>query len=212
MADIISAFTEEQAARLTGVTTHRLRHWDRTQFFVPSLAADNRRTPFSRVYSFRDLLSLQVLRSLRDDAGCSLQHLRQVRDRLTGLGPDLWSRTTLYVLNKKVVFYDPVVDALREPVSGQLVLQIPLHVVSTGMEGRVKALAVRQLAELGRVERKRSVRHNAAVIAGTRITVGAIKRMHEDGLTPTQIIAEFPSLTEADITAALKYREGQKAA
>jgi MerR HTH family regulatory protein len=40
-AEVISAFTEEQAARLTGVTVHRLRHWDRTRFFVPSLAAAN---------------------------------------------------------------------------------------------------------------------------------------------------------------------------
>src|ERR1700691_5742153 len=111
-AEIVSAFTEEQTQRLTGVSVHRLRHWDRTGFFVPSLATNDRRQSFSRVYSFRDLLSLQVLRALRDDAGCSLQHLRDVRDRLSHLGDDLWSRTRLYVLRKKVVFYDEENDEL----------------------------------------------------------------------------------------------------
>jgi MerR HTH family regulatory protein len=55
--DVIRA---DQAAKLTGLTVHRLRHWDRTGFFVPSFAAKNRRSPFSRVYSFKDLLSLRL--------------------------------------------------------------------------------------------------------------------------------------------------------
>ncbi len=210
-AEIISAFPEDQAERLTGVTVHRLRHWDRTGFFAPSLAADNRRAPYSRIYSFRDLLSLKVLRALRDDAGCSLQHLRDVRDKLAHLGDDLWSKTRLYVLNKKVVFYDEEKDELREPVSGQMVLQIPLRIVRSDMEHAVKALSKRQANDLGRIERKRNVSHNAAVIAGTRISVGAIKRLAEDGFTTDQILSEFPALTGADVEAALKYRDDKAA-
>ena len=210
-AEIISAFTEEQTERLTGVTVHRLRHWDRTGFFVP-LSSSDRGVPYSRIYSFRDLLSLQVLRALRDDAGCSLQHLREVRDKLAHLGDDLWSRTRLYVLNRKVVFYDDEKGELREPVSGQMVLQIPLRLVLTSMESSVRELSKRQPNDLGRVDRKRSVSHNAAVVAGTRITVGAIKRLAEDGFTTEQIIAEFPSLTAADIEAALRYQNGKHAA
>lgn len=211
-AEIVSAFTEEQTQRLTGVSVHQLRHWDRTGFFVPSLATNDRRQSFSRVYSFRDLLSLQVLRALRDDAGCSLQHLRDVRDRLSHLGDDLWSRTRLYVLRKKVVFYDEENDELREPVSGQKVLQIPLRVVMADMKENVRTMSARQADEFGQIERKKNVSHNAAVIAGTRITVGSIKRLAEDGYSIAQIIAEFPSLTEADIDAALKYRDSKHAA
>jgi uncharacterized protein (DUF433 family) len=211
-AEIISAFTEDQAERLTGVTVHRLRHWDTTGFFRPSLGADNRRQPFSRIYSFRDLLSLQVLRSLRDDAGCSLQHLREVRDKLGHLGDDLWSKTRLYVLKKKVVFYDEEKDELREPVSGQTVLQIPLRVVMSDMKLRVRSMSSREPEEYGRIDRKRTVRHNEPVVAGTRITVGAIKRLSEDGYSVARIIAEFPSLTESDVSAALNYKEGERAA
>lgn len=212
MAEVISAFTEEQTAHLTGLTVHRLRHWDRTKFFVPSLAADDRRMPYSRIYSFRDLLSLQVLKALRIDIGCSLQHLREVRDKLAHLGDALWSRTTLYVLNKKVVFHDEAEGELREAVSGQIVLQIPLQVVRTGMEKSVKELSKRAPDEIGRIDRKRNVNHNAAVIAGTRIPVSAIKRLTEDGFTTERILAEFPSLTEEDVTAALSYRKGKSAA
>lgn len=211
-AEIISAFTEEQAQRLTGVTVHRLRHWDRTGFFVPSLGSAERRLPYSRVYSFRDLLSLQVLRSLRDDAGCSLQHLREVRDSLSHLGDDLWSRTKLYVLNRKVVFYDEKDAGLREPVSGQRVLHIALQEVRTGMERSVRNITKRQPSDHGRIDRRRNVSHNAPVIAGTRITVGAVKRLGEDGFSIDQIIAEYPSLTAADVEAALKYQADKKAA
>lgn len=53
---VISAFTEEQVERLTGVTVRQLRTWDRTKFFAPSLAYEDRSRPFARLYSFRDLV------------------------------------------------------------------------------------------------------------------------------------------------------------
>src|SRR5262245_27982087 len=107
MSDIIQAFSEEHVARLTGLSVHQLRHWDRTEFFVPSFAADDRREPLSRVYSFKDLVALRVLSVLRNQFGVSLQHLRQVSRQLSHLEDDKWTKTTLFVLKKKVVFVDP---------------------------------------------------------------------------------------------------------
>jgi len=210
MADIISAFTEDQAASLTGLTVHRLRHWDRTGFFIPSLATEDRRVPYSRIYSFRDLLILQVLKGLRIDGHCSLQHLREVRDKLAHLGDDFWYRTTLYVLNRKVVFEDD--GELIEPVSRQRVLQIPLRVIRTGMERSVKELSKRAPDDIGKIGRKRNINHNSAVVAGTRISVASIKRLAEDGYSTEKILAEFPSLTAADVIAALDYEKGNRAA
>src|SRR5271169_397410 len=155
MADIISAFTEDQAASLTGLTVHRLRHWDRTGFFVPSLATEDRRTPYSRIYSFRDLLILQVLKGLRIDGHCSLQHLREVRDKLAHSGDDFWYRTTLYVLNRKVVFEEH--GELVEPVSRQRVLQIPLRMIRAGMEKSIRVLSKRIPDEIGKIDRKRNI-------------------------------------------------------
>ena len=211
-SNVIAAFTDEQASRLTGLTVHHLRNWDRTGFFVPEFAAENRRTAFSRVYSFRDLLSLQVLKALRIDMGCSLQHLREVKEKLAHLGDERWAKTTLYVLNRKVVFHDEESDELREPVSGQIVLQIPLKVVRANMRTAVKRLSKRDDDDYGRIEQKRNVSHNSPVIAGTRIPVSSIARLKEDGFSVRQIVDEYPSLSEADVEAALRYVSEQNAA
>ena len=79
---VVSAFTEDQVERLTGVTVHQLRRWDRKDFYHPEFADDNRRNPFSRIYSFQDVLSLQILGALQNDLGISLQHLRKVKESL----------------------------------------------------------------------------------------------------------------------------------
>jgi uncharacterized protein (DUF433 family) len=205
--NIIGAYSEEQTANLTGLSVHRLRYWDRTGFFVPSFAAENRRVPFSRVYSFEDLVSLQVLRALTIEARCSVQHLREVKEKLAQLGEHGWAHTTLYVLNRKVVFENDETGELHEPVSGQLVLQIPLRLVRRNMRAAVQELNKRDDADFGRIVRKRNINHNAAVIAGTRIPVAAIKRLSEDGYVADRIIQQYPSLTKEDIEAALRYKE-----
>src|SRR5712671_650116 len=106
-SSVVSAFSEEQVQRLTGITAAQLRYWDRTRFFAPSLADENRRRPYSRVYSFRDVVCLKILNVLRNDSKVPLPHLREVKDKLAHLGDDLWAKTTLYILNKKVVFVNP---------------------------------------------------------------------------------------------------------
>jgi hypothetical protein len=55
-----TAFSEEHVQRLTGITIHQLRYWDKTGFFHPEFAADDRRAAFSRVYSFKDVVSLNT--------------------------------------------------------------------------------------------------------------------------------------------------------
>lgn len=43
------------------------------------------------------------------------------------------------------------------------------------------------------------------VIKGTRITVELILRACANGMTPEQIVDDYPQLTTADISAALAY-------
>ncbi len=207
MAEVISAFTEDQTAHLTGLTVHRLRHWDRTGFFSPSILAGDSAAPYKRVYSFRDLLCLQILKALRIDLRCSLQHLREVKTKLSHLGEAVWTRTTLYVLNRKVVFHDEAEGEFREAVSGQIVFPIPLRVVRKSMRAAIDDLARRDDSELGKIAKRRNVSHNAAVFAGTRIPIAAVQRLAEDGFTNEEIIREYPSLTPADIRAALEHKK-----
>lgn len=200
---VVSAFSDEQAARLTGLSVAQLRNWDRTGFFEPSLAADNRRISYSRVYSFADLLSLQVLKRLRNDLGCSLQHLRDVKVRLAELGDTKWSETTLYVLGKKVVFHDDEKDEYYEPVTNQKVMKIPLRVVRSDMRNAVQDLWTREDDMYGQMAQARRVVHNEVVFAGTRITLKSVLDFWHAGYTVEQIIREFPTLTPRDIEMAI---------
>ncbi|PCK81513.1 hypothetical protein CPT34_09770 [Rhizobium sophoriradicis] len=201
------AFTEEQTEKLTGVSFRQLRSWDRTGFFAPSLANEDRSLPLSRLYSFRDLVCLKVLNALRNEANVSLQHLRSVKERLAHLGDDMWAKTTLFVLNKKVVFENPETNSKEEVVSGQGVLQIPLQVVTGDMKRAVDDMKKRDIALSGKIERIKGIAGNRPVIAGTRIPVSTIKAFADEGFSVEQIMEEYPTLTSDDIRAAIEFSE-----
>jgi uncharacterized protein (DUF433 family) len=205
MSDVVMAFSEEHVQRLTGITVHQLRYWDRTDFFHPEFAADDRRAAFSRVYSFRDVVSLRVLNMLRNQHSVPLPHLRDVSKRLAHLAADRWTKATLYVLKKKVNFDEPETGRKREVLSGQYALGIPLAVVVEDTERDVKELQRRDASAIGSISRSRLVVHNAAVIAGTRIPTAAIKRFSDAGYSAAQILLEYPDLTEMDVAAALAH-------
>lgn len=209
-SNIISAFSEDHIERLTGLTKRQLRYWDKQDFFVPSLAAENRRESFSRVYSFKDVAALRVLASLRDQV--SLQHLRQVSQKLSHLDDDRWTKTTLYVVKRKVIFSDPETGKPREVVSGQYVLTIPLAQVLVDTKNVIEQLNQRKPDQIGAIAKNRLVVRNASVVAGTRIPTGAIKRFHEAGYSVAAIIQEYPDLTEKDVLAALAHEEEGAAA
>ena len=209
---VIAAFSEEQVERLTGISKRQLRYWDRTDFFKPALANDNRRVAFSRIYSFRDVASLRVLNVLRNQYNVPLQHLRKVAEELPQMPYAKWTSTELFVLNRRVVFVEPGTDQYREILSKQYVIGIPLGVVVSDTKRDAAKLQERDQENVGKVARARNVRHNALVIAGTRIAVETIKRFAEDGYSIGQIMQEYPTLTEADIRAALKHKNGGLAA
>lgn len=202
--NVVAAFTIEQTARLTGVSKRQLGTWDRDGFFLPSFVYGETGA-FARLYSFRDLLSLKVLNQLRNETKIPLAHLREVKADLAHLGDDLWVKSTLYVLGKHVVIERD--DKLREAGTGQGVLQIPLKIVHGNMRKDVEALSKRDDSVIGKFDRSRNVVHNQTVIAGTRIPVRSVKAFHEAGYSVEDIQQEYPTLTPADIKAAIKYDE-----
>ena len=201
---IVSAFTEDQVARLTGISTGQLRYWDRTDFFRPSLAYEDRRAAQSRIYSFRDIVCLKVVNAIRNESKVPLPRLRSAKEKLRHLGDDLWAKTTLYVLNRRIVFFNPDTDWKEDVETGQIVLEIPLKVVSGNMEEAVRALRHRDKASIGRFERNRNVMSNQEVIAGTRIPVRSVKAFADAGYSINAIQKEYPTLTEQDIRAAIE--------
>lgn len=205
ISNIVAAFSEDQVQRLTGLTKGRLRYWHKTGFFKPSYADVDTRLPYSRFYSFKDIVALRTIELLRVKNEVPLQHLRKVADKLAHLSSDLWTNTTLYVLDRRVIFVNPETGAPEEIVSGQYILELPLKQVISDTSADIDNMKRRSQNEVGKITRSRAIAHNSWVIAGTRIPVGAIRRLYEDGYSPSDIIGEYPDLTIADVEAALAH-------
>jgi DNA-binding transcriptional MerR regulator len=77
----LDGFTAQQACRLTGCTPHQLRYWDRVGLVQPTIQGTGGRPGRRRLYNFRDLVALRVVRSLLDN-GMSVQRVRRAWDYL----------------------------------------------------------------------------------------------------------------------------------
>lgn len=206
----IGAFTEEAVSRLSGVSVGQLRAWRRSGFFLPGvMSADG--VPYGQVYSFEDVAALRVLNGLRNESKCSLEHLRDVRERLAGLGNERWLRMRLYVVNREVVFVPNDTDRPESVIGGQGILSIVLADVLEDLEADIRRLNARDPGTHGKISRSRHVMRNTPVIAGTRIPVSTVLSWIDAGYSDVSIIEQYPDLVPADIKAAKIHGE-QKAA
>ena len=114
------AFTSKQACYLSGCTSHQLRYWDKVKLVSPSIQSSFGRPGVPKLYSFRDIVSLKVIKTLLDN-GMSIQRVRRAWRYLTRNGDlqDQLSKTklisdgeTIYSVEENEVF-----DALKK---GQL--------------------------------------------------------------------------------------------
>lgn len=199
-SNVLHAFTADQVARLTGLSDRQLAYWDRTGFFFPRHAAEDRRSSYSRLYSFKDVVGLRTLSILKGRHGVSLPHLRTVAERLSTYSQTPWADLKLKVWNRKVQFDEPETGHTRGVLDGQFVL-FRLDSVIEKVKCEAEELRKREPSQIGRIEKHRYVVHNAPVIADTRIPVSTVRRYLEAGFNPAQIVQEYPTLTEADIEA-----------
>jgi uncharacterized protein (DUF433 family) len=199
---IIGAFSEEQVARLTGLSRAQLRRWNRSGFIRPAFQAGDGRKPFSYIYSFKDLLKLRVLNQLRNVHGVSMPELKKVERELAHMGDDRWTSQRLWVHNRKVVFEEPESAQKREVSSRQFVAEIALEVVTTDARNDIARLNRRTADQAGRIEKRRSVHASEPVFAGTRIPVGSVASYLDAGHSARSILDQFPELTAEDIKAA----------
>jgi uncharacterized protein (DUF433 family) len=207
ITNIISAFSADQVVKLTGLTIRQLAYWDDLEFFKPQYAADDRRSPYSRIYSFKDVVGLRTLSILKKRYKCTLPHLREVAKKLSEYSKTPWADLTLYVLKRKVHFDEPETGRTRGVVDGQYAL-LPISSVMEDVRKDAELLRHRAPEQIGKVEKHRYVSHQAEVIAGTRIRVATILHFLEAGYSVADIIKEYPSLTEADVEAAKRHGSG----
>ena len=212
MADIdnvVFAFSADNVIRLTGLSKTQLSYWDKLRFFPPQYASENRRSSYSRVYSFRDVVGLRTLSLLRNKYSVSFQKLRKFASQLAHYDSALWARSQIYVLGNDFYVGQPESE-MAESSEGQYAPVIFLTNVIGEVERGMHELKQRDPQQIGKITKNRFVARNAATIGGTRIPVAAIKRFHSAGYSSEEIISEYPSLTEEDIEAAISFREPKK--
>jgi DNA-binding transcriptional MerR regulator len=115
-------FRGPQACAIVGITYRQLDYWARTGLVRPSIR-DARGSGSQRLYAFRDLLELKVVKRLLD-AGLSLRSARRALDCLRdSLGSDLASSTIVLDGAGSVLARsgDEVIDLLR---GGQGVMNV----------------------------------------------------------------------------------------
>jgi DNA-binding transcriptional MerR regulator len=135
-------FRGPQVCVVVGITYRQLDYWARTDLVRPSLH-DAAGSGTQRLYSYRDLVELKVVKSLLD-AGVSLQTARKAIDYLRDhLGENLASASLVLDGAKSVLAIndDQIVDLLRH---GQGVLNIvPLSRMVDALDAEILALAPR---------------------------------------------------------------------
>ena len=135
-------FRGPQVCAVVGITYRQLDYWARTHLVRPSLH-DAAGSGTQRLYSYRDLVELKVVKSLLD-AGVSLQTARKAIDYLRShLGEDLASASLVLDGSKSVLAISDsqIVDLVRQ---GQGVLNIvPLARVVDALDAEILALTPR---------------------------------------------------------------------
>ena len=128
------AFTSKQAIFLSGCTSHQLRYWDKVGLVIPSILSSNGKPGVPKLYSFRDIVSLRVIKTLLDN-GMSIQRVRRAwryLKRNGELGSQL-SNVKLVTDGSSIytVEEDQVLDALK---MGQLAFFETIDQVTRGVE------------------------------------------------------------------------------
>ncbi len=151
------SFTAEQACRLTECTHHQLRYWDRVGLVKPSIQTTGGRPGVRRLYSFRDLVALRVVRSLLVN-GMSLQRVRRAWDYLRREGEmEIHLAEVKLVTDGQTIFRvsadeGELMDALRE---GQMAFFVAIDEIVREVEEDVTRFELdraRFLEMLRRVE------------------------------------------------------------
>ena len=131
-------FRGPQVCNIVGITYRQLDYWARTDLIRPSLA-DAKGSGSQRLYSFRDILILRVVKRLID-TGVSLPNIRSAVHHLEERGGDDLARITL--MSDGATIYecrseDEVIDLVR---GGQGVFGIAVGRVWQEVEGSLASL------------------------------------------------------------------------
>ena len=131
-------FSGKKAAEIVGITYRQIDYWARTDLIRPS-SCDAAGSGSRRIYSYRDLLELRVIKTLLD-AGIKLESVRDVFKYLRNHVESEIAAAHIVISGQSVVLCqgDQLVDVLR---NGQGVLNVlPLAGVKDQIDSQIIAL------------------------------------------------------------------------
>ena len=131
-------FSGKKAAEIVGITYRQIDYWARTDLIRPS-SCDAAGSGSRRIYSYRDLLELRVIKTLLD-AGIKLESVRDVFKYLRNHVESEIAAAHIVINGQSVVLCqgDQLVDVLR---NGQGVLNVlPLAGVKDQVDSQIIAL------------------------------------------------------------------------
>ena len=129
-------FRVPEVCRIVGISYRQLDYWARTELVTPSIR-DAHGSGSQRLYSFRDLVTLRIIKNLLD-TGVSLQRVRKAVEHLRDMGRPPEGATLFSDGNHVYEAHSPeaVVDLLR---NGQAVFAIAVDKVWDDIEGSIEA-------------------------------------------------------------------------
>ncbi|MBD3688807.1 MerR family transcriptional regulator [Nanchangia anserum] len=159
--DAFTGYRGPIACKAAGITYRQLDYWDRTGLVQPSVRSATG-SGSQRLYSFRDIIVLKVVKRLLS-AGVSLQQIRKALESLSQRGVEDLAEITLMSDGASVyecVSADEVVDLIQ---GGQGVFGIAVGRVSREVESELAAFPCEQAHEIGVVDElaARRARKNA---------------------------------------------------
>ena len=127
--------------KFTGCTSRQLRYWDQIGLVQPSVQSTGGRPGVPRLYSFRDLVALRVVKSLLD-GGMSLQRVRRSWEFLNKKADlDQHLSEVQLVTDGQSIFKvyrrdGEVMDALKE---GQMAFFVAIDDIATSVRSNVRS-------------------------------------------------------------------------
>jgi DNA-binding transcriptional MerR regulator len=108
-----NGFHAPQVCKIVGITYRQLDYWARTGLLRPSLA-DAKGSGSQRVYDYRDVLELKVVKQLLD-GGVNLQKARRAITCLREAGEDLTTANLVLAAEDSVLLRngEEIIDLLR---------------------------------------------------------------------------------------------------
>lgn len=147
---MLSGYSGKQASEIVGISYRQLDYWARTDLVRPT-GADAKGSGSRRVYTYRDLLELRVIKNLLD-AGIRLESVREVFAYLRNHVDTDIAAAHIVISGQSVVLCqgDQLIDVMRR---GQGVLNVlPLAGVKQDVDRAIELRVAAPSDSLRRVQ------------------------------------------------------------